>query len=266
MKYIILALSIFTICSCSEQYPDNFTEDLPFGFEYGMNESRACSIIDSLSDAGVIKTSALDSTCFYYPFSSYGFETELEASLFFYNDSLYKIDIRDERSSLEEKNKRRYKRAMQFFESQEINLASYQREIDEYANDYEYDYIKHPYEIALYTQYRLIMIFCNKQIQEMINEEEEQAISSLKENGHEFCKSIMDISSGIYKATITDAGFLVIGVRPIDEPNFDYLAKSYFEQATNNGLQIKGCLVVDIGNSTWQNGAVTGKRIGEHYK
>ena len=257
---------MFTICSCSEQYPTNFTKDLPFGLEYGMNESRSCSIIDSLSDAGVIKTSALDSTSFYYPFSSYGIETKLEASLFFYNDSLYKIDIRDERSSLEEENKKGYNRAMQFFKSQEINLASYQREHDDYANDYEYDYKKLHYEISLYTQYRLIMIFCDKQIQEMINEEEEQAISSLKENGYEFCKSIMDVSSGIYKATISDVGFLIIGVRPIGEPNFDYLAKSYYEQATDNGLRIKGCLVVDIDNSTWQNGAVTGKRIGEYYK
>ena len=266
MKHILFALFLFAVCSCTEKYPTNFTNDLPFGFEYNMSKSRSCSIIDSLSDVGIIRASALDSTGFYYKFSSYGVETELETSLFFYNDSLYKIDIRDERSSMEEENKREYKRAIHFFKSQKINLASYKRERDEYANDYEYDYIKHPYEISLYTQYRLIMIFCNEQIQEMINEQEKQAILSIKENGHDFCKSIMDISSGIYKATITDAGFLVIGVRAIGSPNFDYLAQSYFEQAKDNGLQIKGCFVVDIDNSTWQNGAVIGKRIGEYYK
>ena len=76
----------------------------------------------------------------------------------------------------------------------------------------------------------------------------------------------MDISTGIYKAAITDAGFLVIGVRPIGEPNFDYFAKSYLEQAIDAGVHVKGCFVVDINKSTWENGAVIGDRIGKAYK
>lgn len=112
----------------------------------------------------------------------------------------------------------------------------------------------------------LTIIFCDRQIDQLIRKKGKQEISSLKENGYEFCKSIIDISTGIYKATITDAGFLVIGVKPIGEPNFDYIAQSYLEQAIDAGIQVKGCLVVNADNSTWQKGSVIGKRIGEAYK
>ena len=229
-----------------------------------MIEPEAQSVVDSLSRAGIIDVSD-NKNEFWYNYLYDKEKITFTVSLEFYNNRLYKMDVRNNHYLLEgRENKENYNIAIQFLKSQEINLASYERTQDRISDKYEYDYKKYPYEIALLNG--LTIIFCNDQAKKMVDEETKKSMSSLKENGDEFCKSIMDISSGIYKATITDAGFLVIGVRPIGKPNFDYLAQSYFEQATDKGLRIKGCLVVDIDNSTWQNGAVIGKRIGEYYK
>ena len=254
------------MCSCTEKYPTNFKKDLPFGFQYNMSVAKFGSVIDSLSNAGVIEKSRIDSNKFYYKILYKNEETELSITPFFHNDALYKIDVRKANGSMwEENEKKGYLKAIQFLKSQEINLVSYERAHEPYSNKYDYEYKKEPYEITLYSK-NMIIIFCDQQTQQIIDEKEKQMFGTIKKDGGEFCKSIMDVSSGIYKATITDAGFLVIGVRPIGKPNFDYLAQSYFEQATDKGLRIKGCLVVDIDNSTWKNGAVIGERIGEYYK
>lgn len=82
-----------------------------------------------------------------------------------------------------------------------------------------------------------------------------------------YCRSIIDPDAGLYAATVTDAGFLIIGIRPIGSPNLDVLAKSYLDDATNAGLHdIKGCFIVDYDKSKWQDGAVVGERIGRAYK
>ena len=82
----------------------------------------------------------------------------------------------------------------------------------------------------------------------------------------QYCNSIINQDLGIYKATITDANILVIGVSPIGEPNFDTFAESYLRDATSNGVRVDGCVIVDINNSKWQKGAVIGDRIGRAYK
>lgn len=85
-------------------------------------------------------------------------------------------------------------------------------------------------------------------------------------DGESFCNSIIDPDLGIYKATITDADMLVIAVRPIGNPNFDYVAQSYLESAISSGVMVKGCLVVDVDKSEFQKGAVIGDRIGKAYR
>jgi len=264
--YILIFTCIYSFHSCIEKYPTEYTNDLPFGLEYNMSESEAYFVIDSLSKAGIVEILTGDSNKFYYNLIHNDEETELLVTLQFYNDSLYEVDVRDGIISLNERNKKEYMKAISFFKGQEINLNSYERVHKPYSNKYDYDYKKHPYEITLYSEGGMIIIFTNEQVQKLIDEEEKQMLRTIKKDGGEFCKSIMDISTGIYKATITDAGFLVIGVRPINNPNFDYFAQSYLEQALNAGIQIKGCFVVDIDKSTWLNGAVKGERIGKAYR
>lgn len=266
MRHLLLIVCLFAVCSCVEKYPTDLKNDLPFGLEYNMSESEARSVIDSLSKAGIIKMSGTDSNVFYYSLPCGDEDDCLSVTLQFYGDSLYKVDIRNNFLT-EREIKENYNGAIRFFKEQGINMASYKREHLKYSDKYDYDYKKYPYAISLYnTKHSTIIVFTNEHMQKLIDREEKQALRAIKKDGSEFCKSIMDISTGIYKADITDAGFLVIGVKPIGEPNFDYLAQSYLEQALDAGVQVKGCLVVDVNNSTWKNGAVTGKRIGEAYK
>ncbi len=267
MKHLILIICLFTVCSCVEKYPTNLTNDLPFGLEYNMSKSKVSSVIDSLSKAGAVIISPTDSNVFYYDFLYDGDEeVSLSVTLQFHGDSLYKVDVRSLGSPLGKKDKEEYEKAICFFKSQGIALTSYKREKDEFSNKYEYDYEKYPYQITLYSSHGMIIIFSNQQIEQLAEEQYKESLKLIKMSGNEFCKSIMDISTGIYKAAITDAGFLVIGVRPIGEPNFDYFAKSYLEQAIDAGVHVKGCFVVDINKSTWENGAVIGDRIGKAYK
>ena len=81
-----------------------------------------------------------------------------------------------------------------------------------------------------------------------------------------FLNSIINSENGIYKATITDAQMLIIAVDAVKGANFDIFAQTYLQEATRKNINIKGCLIVDIKNCQFQNGAVTGKRIGKAYK
>lgn len=262
--YILIFTCIYSFHSCTDKYPTDYTKDLPFGLEYNMTEHEAHTIVDSLARVGIIYGEERNE--FWYKFSHDDEEIKLSASLRFYNDSLYEVDVRRYGIGKQWKGKKHYLAAIDFFKNQEINLNSYERVHKPYSNKYDYDYKKDPYEITLYSEGGMIVIFTNEQIQKLIDEKENQMLRTIKKDGGEFCKSIMDISTGIYKATITDAGFLVIGVRPINNPNFDYFAQAYLEQALNAGIRIKGCLVVDIDKSTWLNGAVKGERIGKAYR
>lgn len=263
-RIVLFLLCVCAISSCVERYPTNFTKELPFGFEYNMAKSKAYSIVDSLSEAGIIKVYD-DKSEFWYDFEYEKENISLMVSLFFYKDYLCKIDVRSNSYLLYDmEDKETYNLAIQFLKSQEINLTSYEKTQNYLSDKYEYDYKKYPYTISLMNG--LTILFCDQQIQHLVDKEEKQITLALKENGDEFCKSVMDVSTGIYKAAITDAGFLVIGVKPMGKPNFDYLAQSYLEKAYDDGLHIKGCFVVDINKSTWKKGAVIGERIGEAYK
>lgn len=260
--YILIFTCIYSFHSCTDKYPTDYTKDLPFGLEYNMTEHEAHTIVDSLARAGIVELYCEERNGFSYKFLHDDEEIALSASLRFYNDSLYEVDVRRNGIGKQGDGKKHYLAAIDFFKSQKINLASYKKEHDDISGKYEFDYKKYPYEISLYATdyslYGLIMVFSNTKITDLLYKKELQFRREVRMDGESFCESIMGLSVGIYKATITDAGFLVIGVRPINNPNFDYFAQSYLEQALNAGIQIKGCFVVDIDKSTWLNGAVKG--------
>lgn len=82
----------------------------------------------------------------------------------------------------------------------------------------------------------------------------------------EYATNLIDKDLGIYNATVTDVGMLVIAVDAIPGANFDIFAKTYLQDAINAGTNIKGCLIVDVKDCQFMDGAVTGKRIGKAYK
>lgn len=82
----------------------------------------------------------------------------------------------------------------------------------------------------------------------------------------EYATTLIDKDLGIYNATVTDVGMLVIAVDAVPGVNFDIFAKSYLESAINAGMNVKGCLIVDVKNCQFMEGVVTGKRIGKAYR
>lgn len=82
----------------------------------------------------------------------------------------------------------------------------------------------------------------------------------------EYATTLIDKDLGIYNATVTDVGMLVIAVDAVPGANFDIFAKTYLQDAINAGTNIKGCLIVDVKDCQFMDGAVTGKRIGKAYK
>ena len=82
----------------------------------------------------------------------------------------------------------------------------------------------------------------------------------------EYAKGLINKDFGIYDATVTDVGMMVIAVDAIPGANFDIFAKSYLKSALDAGMNIKGCLIVDAKDCQFMDGAVTGKRIGKAYK
>ena len=82
----------------------------------------------------------------------------------------------------------------------------------------------------------------------------------------EYATTLIDKDLGIYNATVTDVGMLVIAVDAAPGANFDIFAKSYLEEAINAGTNVKGCLIVDVKDCQFMDGAVTGKRIGKAYR
>lgn len=81
----------------------------------------------------------------------------------------------------------------------------------------------------------------------------------------EYCQSIID-GVGVYAAEITDADMLIIGVDPIEKPSFDVFCQTYLDDATSKGINIKGCLAVDIKTAKFGKNTVVGERIGKAFK
>jgi len=68
------------------------------------------------------------------------------------------------------------------------------------------------------------------------------------------------------KAAVTDNGYLVIAIDAIGTTNYDKLASQFLAESKREGVKgLKGVLIVDIKNCQFQEGAVTGKRIGKAY-
>ena len=268
---IMLFLSIF-ISSCKDKYPTEYKNDLPFGLQYYMSRNQVYSRMDSLLNIGCLSTRYKDTNSYVFNLKdNKDFDFNIEFR--FFNDSLYYIDIRNNNLLLTSKipNEDIYKLEMDFFKSQEINLNTYQKRNEKTLNSYTWSN-NEGMEISFYTD-NLIIIFNDGVITDRINEEDNKRNAEERKrrflnkmSNEDFCTSITDINAGIYKATITDSKMLVLGVNPIGNPNFDVLAKYYLENAIEKGLEVNGCLVVDINKSTWIKGAVKGERIGKAYK
>lgn len=86
------------------------------------------------------------------------------------------------------------------------------------------------------------------------------------EQAKQYAATLIDKEVGIYNATVTDAGMLVIAVDAYPGTNFDIFAKSYLRGAIEAGTNVKGCLIVDVKDCHFIEGAVTGKRIGKAYR
>lgn len=87
-----------------------------------------------------------------------------------------------------------------------------------------------------------------------------------EKSNDDYCKSIISPDMGIYNAEITDANVLIIAVSPDGNSNFDVFAKSYLDDAISKGVNVNACMIVDVNNSQFQQGAVVGDRIGKAFK
>lgn len=258
-----LLLSIFSLIfflSCSEKYPKELTKDLPFCTEYYISKDRCDSIIDSLIKTNTLKEFNDDSYEYHLKCVD-GTVSNMKVTFLFNNDSLYSIEIREISFLNKRDDEENYKTAIEFFKSNEIGLSSYKKEKNDLSDGYTWTNGK--YSIDIFTKSYLDIIFMDNDIKDRISKSDFKFRSVDKD---EYCKSIIDEEIGIYNATVTDANILIIGVKPIGEPNFDILAESYLKSAIKNGLQVKGCMIVDINNSEWGNGFVKGERIGKAFR
>lgn len=87
-----------------------------------------------------------------------------------------------------------------------------------------------------------------------------------KELSEQYIEGLVDAGINIYGGELTDANILVLAVDAMPGANFDIFAKTYLEDALNNGLNVKGVAIVDINDCQIGDGWVTGDRIGRAYK
>lgn len=90
--------------------------------------------------------------------------------------------------------------------------------------------------------------------------------SEQKELSERYIENLVDAGINIYGGELTDANILVLAVDAMPGANFDIFAKTYLEDALNNGLNVKGVAIVDINDCQIGDGWVTGDRIGRAYK
>lgn len=268
-KFLFHTIIATVLAGCGEQYPDNYTKDLPFGLSYYESKSESEEKLKPLVDNKILEPPTTYDSHYHYTMNTKdGEKVNLSVELRYENDSLYCVDVRDEYHGFGLKPKENRKNAISFFKEQEIGLNLYTKTT--VLGNTKWNNGK--YEISLYTDPNLIIVFEDDFISErLFRKHMEKYRKKIKITDKDtFCRSIIDAGSGLYAATVTDSKFLVIGVRPIyfgnDKPNFDVLAETYLERATEAGLRIKGCFVVDYDKSKFQDGAVVGERIGQAYK
>lgn len=87
-----------------------------------------------------------------------------------------------------------------------------------------------------------------------------------KELSEQYIEGLVDAGINIYGGELTDANILVLAIDAMPGANFDIFAKTYLEDALNNGLNVKGVAIVDINDCQIGDGWVTGDRIGRAYK
>lgn len=255
MIYSVLLLMQLALVGCAEKYPTNFTNNLPFGLSFYLSKEQVDSIMNAQTNGSKL-SNGIENNYIYHFNRQQGIDFDVE--LRFENDSLYLININH--YSPESDNDENYDMAISFFKEQKINLPSYKHTETVYGND---EWSKQGHSIELNSS-MFGIIFKDDKLSERVISSRIHSIKHMDKD--QYCNSIINQDLGIYKATITDANILVIGVSPIGEPNFDTFAESYLRDATSNGVRVDGCVIVDINNSKWQKGAVIGDRIGRAYK
>lgn len=268
--YILMSqFYLFLLSSChNEKYPEGFYNELPFRLKYEMPKEQIYSTIDSLAGKGEILDWSQCRNKFLYKFYSKARNADITLSieLSFRENKLYCLEIANTESFYRNDSERNFETAMDFMIDQEINFNSYYERTKGVYFGREFHRKEEPYKIVIDTKYDggIRLEFYNDGLKDLPKSSNKN--KRIYKTNDEFCSMITDPEMGVCRATVTDASFLVIGIRPVGNPDFDYLAQSYFEQALDAGLQIKGCYIVNINDSKWQDGAVIGKRIGKYYK
>lgn len=258
-KFLYSIIISIVFIGCKEKYPDNYTKDLPFGLSYYESKYESEKVIKPFVENKVLVPS--DENSYYFEMNTKnGAKAKIKMTLKYDNDSLYSVDVREFGKLKETTKKENYENAITFFKENEIGLKSYVKGKD--LSD-EYEWNKGNYDIALYTEPSLIIVFEDKRISKRLSSSNIKLRMTDKDV---YCKSIINPDMGIFNATVTDTKMLIIGVKPIGKPNFDILAESFLNSAIDAGLNVKGCFIVDINNSKWEDGAVIGDRIGEAFK
>ncbi len=278
-KFILFAITLL-ITACVDQnkvsYERYFEEiqkaesstekifELPLGFRFGMSEWEAKEHLKELLASGKIIEKYGD---YIYPYQTLaGQIINLEIRLGFHKSRLYNLNMvfslathrQDAVTLLTDMNSRldssyvyvSYKDEQSTFTAwtKENLVIELRDQSDSFISDISY------------TNAPIEKINRDAMLEKGLQKARGENISE------DYTQSIINPSTGIHKAIITDANMLVIAVDASPGANFDAFAKTYLDDAIDNGVDIKGCLIVDIKDCQFQKGTVIGKRIGKAFK
>lgn len=177
-----MAVVLFFIsCSNSNKNKpfEGKSEILPFGLNYYASKENTYKKIDSLISAKTFVLPYKGAGYYIFKYKSADGEIELEITPWFANDSLYKIDIRQEYGMFsggiditKESEKNKLKIVDQFFYDSHININDYTKEYNGISKDYNWINNIHNNEVSLLTYLSFIIVFEDGIISKRINEEE----------------------------------------------------------------------------------------------
>lgn len=265
------------LCSCidndkiNEQKFDQATKEaeastekiseLPLGFYFGMSEQEVQERLGELLASGEIFSSEGD---YIYPYQTLeGHGIDLKMNPGFHDDRLYYLYMElspthDEDANVlwDDLNKRL---------DSTYTRVCYQDDVEGLKCSYT-KWIKGNQIIFLNQFMGAYLFYLDAPVDRIVTNTEanERLRVSLDKDG--YAQSLISPEAGIYKATITDADMLVIAVDFSPGVNFDTFAKTYLDAALRKGVDVKGCLIVDVKDCQFQEGAVIGKRIGKAFK